>query len=167
MRRPASLAQVRPLDQAHARIDGGRVDRRHVRRRNHPRQPRVAPPHRSPPAAHRNHHQVAIELKDFVEVARQLARRHGVTRRQREHPYETRELLLANVAFEMHAVDRIGPVQHDHLHACLGSRAHAKRHRVDEGVVARADVLQIDHQRVEIAQQLAARRKIVLARAVE
>ena len=144
MRGAAPLAEVRPFDQAHAGIDRGGVDRRHVRRRDDPGQSRVAPPHRAPPAAHRHDVQVAVELEDFVEVAGQLAGGHAVPRRQREHADEAGELLLADVALQVHAVDRIRPIEHDDLHAGRRRLPHAERHGVDEGVVAGADVLQVD-----------------------
>ena len=50
---------------------------------------------------------------------------------------------------DVDAVDRIGPVAHDHRHAVPRARAQAVRHRVDVGVDPRADVLQIDDEHVE------------------
>ena len=49
-----------------------------------------------------------------------------------------------------------GPVADDHLHAVALGGAQAVRHRVDVGVDAGADVLQIDHEDVEAAQHLGA-----------
>ena len=43
-------------------------------------------------------------------------------------------------------------------------RLHAELHRVDEGVVARADVLQVDDERVEIGEPLRLRAQFLLRR---
>src|SRR5262249_36048263 len=94
MRGAAPFAEIRSLDEAHAGIDRGGEDGGHVRRGDDPRQAGVAPPHRAAPAAHRDDAQTAIELEDFVEVARQLAGGHAVARRQREHADEAGVLLL-------------------------------------------------------------------------
>ena len=167
MRRAASLAEVRPLHEAHAGIDGSGEDGGHVRRGDDPREAGVAPPHAAAPAAHRYDGEVAVQLEDAVEIARQLAGGHAVTGRQREEAHEARVLLLADVSFEVHPVDRIGAIEHDHREPDRGRRPHAERHGVDEGVVTRADVLQIDHQSVERPEDLPAGRQILLAAAVE
>ena len=60
------------------------------------------------------------------------------------------------VSFDLLAADRIGPVADDDVHAVARGGAHAVRHRVDVGVDARADVLQIDDQHVDVAQHLGA-----------
>ena len=59
--------------------------------------------------------------------------------------------------FDRDAADRIRPIADDHLDAVPARRAQAVRHRVDVGVDARADVLQIDDQHVEAAQHLRGR----------
>jgi hypothetical protein len=46
------------------------------------------------------------------------------------------------------------PIADDHRHAVTATRLQAVGHRVDEGVDARADVLQVDHQHVEPGQHL-------------
>ena len=56
--------------------------------------------------------------------------------------------------FDRDAADRIRAIADDDAHAVPGGGAHAVRHRVDVGVDARADVLQIDHQHVDVAQHL-------------
>ena len=52
------------------------------------------------------------------------------------------------------AADGVRTIGDDDRHAVLLARAQAVRHRVDEGVDARADVLQIDHEHVEPLQHL-------------
>ena len=51
--------------------------------------------------------------------------------------------------FDLEAVDRIGTIEHDHRDLALGRLLHHVRHRRHVGVEARADVLQVDDERVE------------------
>ena len=55
------------------------------------------------------------------------------------------------------AADRVRPVAHDDPDAVPRRGAHAVGHRVDEGVDAGADVLQVDDQHVDVAQHLRGR----------
>src|SRR5258708_26397038 len=99
MRRPTSFAQVRPLDQAHAGIDRGGEDSRHVRGRDDPRQAGIAPPHPAPPSLHRYDVEIAVQGERSSEVPRQVARGPSVPCRERKHPDEAPVLLLADIAF--------------------------------------------------------------------
>ena len=56
--------------------------------------------------------------------------------------------------FDRDAADRVGPVADDDADAVPRGGAHAVGHRVDVGVDPRADVLQVDHQHVDVAQHL-------------
>jgi len=58
---------------------------------------------------------------------------------------------------DVDAANRVGPVAHDDVNAVLRAGAHAVGHRVDVGVDARADVLQVDDQRVQAPQHLGRR----------
>ena len=57
-------------------------------------------------------------------------------------------------AFHRHAADRIGPIADDDRHAVAGAGPQAVGHRVDVGVDAGADVLQVDDQHVEPVEHL-------------
>src|SRR5688500_19847894 len=108
MRRPASFAEVRSLDETHAWINRCGKDGGHVRRWEHPGQTGVTPPHRALPSAHRHDGQIAIQIESLVEVAGELARGHAVPRGKRKHADKARILLFANVPFEMNPDDRVG-----------------------------------------------------------
>ena len=87
-----------------------------------------------------------------VEQPRQLADRHAVAHRQRIEPDERLEPVHEHRPFDRVAADRIGTIADDHLDAVLLRRHQAVRHRVDVGVDARADVLQIDDEQVDAAR---------------
>ena len=154
----APFREQRAFEQHRARIDDGGVERRHVRRRHHPRQRRSS-------SANISRRQPSISTTSssaprpncLVEQARQLADRHAVTHRDRELADERFEAGRERRALDVHAVDRVGPVAHDHRHAVARARAQAVGHRVDVGVDARADVLQVDDEHVEAAQHVRGR----------
>ena len=100
---------------------------------------------------------VGAEAELRVEQPRQLADRHAVPHRDRELADERLEARCERRALHVHAVDRVGAVADDDRHAVPRARAQAVGHRVDVGVDARADVLQVDDERVETAQHVRGR----------
>ena len=64
---------------------------------------------------------------------------------------------LKTCAFDRGAADRIRPIADEDLHAVPGGGAHAVGHRIDIGVDARADVLQVDDEHVDPAQHVGGR----------
>ena len=88
----------------------------------------------------------------LVEQPRQFANREAVPHRNRIHPDERFMPLHQHRPFHLRPADRIGPIAHDRLDAVPRGRLQAVRHRVDVGINAHADVLQIDHQHVHFAQ---------------
>jgi hypothetical protein len=93
----------------------------------------------------------------LVEQRRQLADGHAVPHRNRKLADERLEPRLEHRAFDVDAADRIRPVAHDDGQAMRARGAQAVGHRVDVRVDARADVLQIDDERVEAGQHLCRR----------
>jgi hypothetical protein len=77
-----------------------------------------------------------------------------VTQRNGEEADERLEPGLQQLAFDRDPADRVRPIADDHRQADAAGGLQAVRHRVDEGVDARADVLQIDHEDVEVLQHL-------------
>src|SRR6266481_8412229 len=59
--------------------------------------------------------------------------------------------------FCRYAIDRVRSVEHNDCNSGLFTGAHAKIHSPDKGVAARADILQIDEQNIEILQHLQSR----------
>ena len=62
--------------------------------------------------------------------------------------------MLERRPFHLEAADRVRAIADNHRHAMTLRGAQAVGHRVDEGVDAGADVLQVDDQRVEPRQHL-------------
>ena len=148
---PAPLGDARALEQHRSRIDERRLERRHVRRRHDPRRPGLVVVHRTLPPLHRHDVEVCANAEVLVEEPRQLANRHPVTHRNRIEPDERLEARLQHRPFDRVAADRVRPIAHDHLHAVPAGADQAVRHRVDVGVDAGSDVLQVDDEHVEVA----------------
>ena len=157
LERPRGAAPFRgecALEQHGAGIDHGGVERGHVRRGHDPRRTGLVAEIRSPPAVHGHHVEVGADAEVLVEEPRQLAHRHAVAHRDGVLPDERLEASRQERAFHCEATDRIRPIAHDDRHAVLAARDEAVGHGVDEGVDARADVLQIDDQGVEPREHL-------------
>src|ERR1043165_9379559 len=148
-RRAARLAELRSFDQAHAGIDDGRLDVGDVRRRIRPMEAGVVPPHVAPPAAHPDDGEVAADVLGLVEEDGELADGQAVAVRDRVLPDKADEGRVQAHAFDGDAVDRIGAVEDDDGRADGRGDEHAVGHRGVEGVVARADVLEVDDEDVE------------------
>ena len=92
----------------------------------------------------------AADAVGLVEEAGQLAGGHAVARGDREEADEGGEGGVEDVAGHRLPADRVGAVADDHALAQRARRAHAVRHGVDERVDAAADVLEVDHDDVDV-----------------
>ena len=70
-------------------------------------------------------------------------------------------------ALDRHAAERVRAIEHDHRDAARAPPPHGQRHRPDVGVVAAADVLQVDDQQVDLRQLGRGRRQRFEGAAVE
>ena len=109
------------------------------------------------PAFHPHDFQRRAETKALVEELRELADGHAVAHRDRILADERLEAGFEHRALDLDAADRVRPVAHDHRHAMASRGVQAVRHRVDERVDARADVLEVDDERVEALEHLGGR----------
>ena len=66
----------------------------------------------------------------------------------RIEPYERNVALLDEISLHVHAADWIGPIEHDHLFPIPRARLHRVSHGPNERVVAGADILNIEDERV-------------------
>ena len=131
-RRAPPLRQVGALEQALARIDERRVERRHVRRRHHPGQPGLRRSHRPPPAAHRR--RPSGRSPAAARTARRpprACRRHAGARSRRwsgrggparRRARRTTRSPRDGPALDRDAAQRVRAIEHDDRHA---ARAHA------------------------------------------
>ncbi len=123
------------------------------------------------PARHRDHVQrhaaPDVQLVALVHQSGQLGHREAVPG---GHRVEADERAIGGVelgALDRGAPDRVGPVQHHDLLAQLRRRLHHVAHRVGERVDARADVLQVHHQRVDVGEHGGRRLARLAVEAVE
>src|SRR5437868_11754351 len=68
--------------------------------------------------------------------------------------------------FNRYTVDRVWAVQHHNLNVCAFAGAHCQIHRPNKSVVARADILQVNQEEIEILQHLARRLAIFAVQTV-
>ncbi len=82
----------------------------------------------------------------------ELAHGHAVTDGEGMQADEREVPGIENVALDPQAADRVRTIQHDQANAVHGTGLHGVQHRVDERVVARADVLDVEDQDVDPGQ---------------
>ena len=116
------------------------------------------------PVLDRHDGQVGADVVLAVEQPRQLPHRHAVADRHREVADEAELRLVEHRALDLKPVDRVRPVEHDDRHLPLRRLLHGIGHRRHVGVEARADVLEIDDERVDAVEH---RRRRPAAVAVE
>ena len=135
-----------------ARIHCCGIEAGHVRRRHHPGQAGVVEPHGPVPILHRQHFQANTGERFFLKLAGQFANRPAVPDRDRMHADERAVIGTEEGAFGRSAIDRIRPIQDNHVGAVLLAGPQAKIKGPDKSVVTGADILQIDQENIEIAQ---------------
>ena len=150
----AALAHVGALEDAGADIAQRRVEVLAVRAGRNPRQVRVVKAHPALPAGQRNDRQLHVELQVILDIARILADGQRVLRGQLVIAHERGLRELKNGAAVPDAAQRVDAVEHDHGLAAARARLHGVGERVEVGVKARADVLNIEDQDVKGVQHL-------------
>src|SRR5262249_10287652 len=98
---PATLRDVRTLEETHAGVDLGGLGGRHVRGWRDEGQARVRPAHRARPSQTGDDGQIATEAFLEVEHPRQLADGHPVPVGQRVEAHEAPEPRLDQVALHL------------------------------------------------------------------
>ena len=159
----AAFRQVRSLEQAQARIEERGVRRGHVGRGHHPRQAGLAEVQIAAPATHFDN----LQIGALANETRVLAGGHSVAGADRPEADERFEAGMDHSALDLLAADGIGPVEHDEAQLVPGRRLHGEAHGGEVGVVAAADVLDVEDQRVEAFELLLAGREGCEVLAVE
>src|SRR5262245_61207383 len=110
----AAFTEVRAFEQALTRIDQGRLERRHVRRRNNPRQKRLVEIEIAPPATTWNDvkHDGDSSFR-HIELCK-LADRQAMTRRYGMNADKALEARLNRWAFDRYTIERIRPIENHH-----------------------------------------------------
>ena len=150
----AAHREIRELEHPDARVEEGLGQIPHVGRRVHPLQACGVECVGSLPALARHHRQVEIELQVGREHLRQFADRHPVAERDRMAANEGAAAVVHPRARDRHAVDRIRPVEHHEGLLVLGSGLHRLEHRGHIRVEPAADVLDVEHDRIDVGEHL-------------
>ena len=150
--RAAALGQVGAFEQHHAGIDDGALQRRQVGRRQHPRQPRLVVVLVSAPAREGQHLDRGPQIEALVAQAGELADGQAVAQGYRKLSHERLVAGPQHRAFDGVAADGVGPVADDHRDPAGRAGLQAFGHRVDVGVDAGADVLQVDDEQIDIGK---------------
>ena len=108
------------------------------------------------PAPAADDHEVCPDPVPAVQKSGDLAGGHPVPVGQRVEPYEGEVVVPDEIPFHG-AADRVRAVEHEDALAVLGRGLHRVGHRPDVGVVARADVLDVEDERVESLEHLCLR----------
>ena len=120
-----------------------------VRRGFDPGEAGLVEPRVAAVAAHGHDGDVRADFSLRIEQSGKLAQRHGVLHGHFEVGDERFQPGFERRSAHARRADRIGPVEHDHLHASLGSFLHKVGHCGGVGVEAHADILDVDHHRIE------------------
>ena len=80
---------------------------------------------------------------------------------------EAFESWVQTAPFKLHASDRVRSVENDDLHLGFFCRTHAECHGSGIGIVARADVLDVEHEHINLRQVRRGRRQRLEALAVQ
>src|SRR5207249_6793113 len=73
------------------------------------------------------------------------------------HSYERAVVRIQPRTLNRHSIDWVWSIEHNNMNVLALASAHHQIHRPNKGVVARADVLQINQQEIDIPQHLARR----------
>ena len=140
------------FQQGDAGIQDGLVECPDVRRGVDPRQAGFVKPQAALPALHADNLELGADLPLRVEHSGKLSHRHPVAHRDVVVGHEGLQLVIPRRSLNVHPVNRVGPVQHVEFNARFGRGLQGVSHRRDVGIEARADVLDIEHERVEALQ---------------
>ncbi len=115
--------------------------------------------HVPPPAAAGDHREREVEVPLLPVEGRQFADGEAVADGHVVHAAETPEAGAKRRPFDVAPADRVRPVEDEEAELRLRGGLHAEEHGGLVRVVARADVLDVEDQRIEPAQRPARRPK--------
>src|SRR6059058_5677108 len=148
----ATFGNVCTFEKTHAGINRGGAERWHVRRRHHPPKAGLIKPHRALPIFHRQDRQPTIEECFVSELSGQFANRAAMPSRNRMQANKGSVFRIEGRSFGCNAVDWVWSIKDQNMNACLLTGAHTEIHRPNERVIARADILKINKEKIDIVQ---------------
>jgi beta-N-acetylhexosaminidase len=157
--------QVRPLEQAESWIMKQALHRAQVRARWDEWKPSFVDNLGPAPAAHRDH-----DRRRETEISRRkpdkLTQGHPVTHRDREAANRRTKRCIQHVSLDQCA-DWVGPIQNDHWKSASSRGLHDVDRGGQVGVVACADILQIDQHDIDSPQHLRCRGRSPAVKAID
>ena len=154
-----ALGEVRPLQEAGAGVAECGMEVREVRRRRDPGQARLRPQHVASPALERHHRELQPQPELRHGEPGELADREAVARGDRQAAHEREQSRLDGHAFDRPAAERVRAVEdHEARSASVARRqgrdgARACHQGGEVGVVPEADILEVEHQGIEVREQ--------------
>src|SRR5213080_2515072 len=148
----ATLGNICSFKKTHAGINSGGVKCWHVRRRHHPSKAGLIKPHRALPIFHRQDRQPAIGECFVSELPGQFADRAGMPNRNRMQANKRSVFRIEGWSFGCNTVDWVWSIKDQNRNSCFLTGAHTEIHRPNERVIARADILKINKEKIDIVQ---------------
>src|SRR5438874_9940022 len=148
----ATFGNICPFEKTHAGKNRGGVERWQVRRRHHPPKAGLIKPHRALPIFHRQDRQSTIGECFVSELSSQFADRAAMPNRNRMQANKGSVFRIEGRSFACNAVDWVWSIKDQNMNACLLTGAHTEIHRPNERVIARADILKINKEKIDIVQ---------------
>ncbi len=102
-----------------------------------------------------------------VEQLSQFTDGQAMSHGNRRFTDKTPELGVQQMPFDSDASNRIGAIQHDDANSPLAAFFEAIQQRPDKRVDSGADILQIHHKRVDVAEHLGGRTTRIAVQAVD
>ena len=167
-RGPPPLGQFGALDETPSWVHQSGVEGWHVRRGHHPGKACVPPLHRAAPPVHLHDvEDIAIDMLAVAHPTQQLRNRQPMPNRDWIQTHEREVPITLWCSFDAGATERVRTIEDHDLGPDFRGDLHGERGRPDVGVVPRANVLQIDHDRIEPPQPLRVRAQVLGVVAIE
>lgn len=147
--RTAADREVRRLKQSDAGVKDSLCETPHIGRGVDPGESGRVEKVAAPPAFHLHDLQVEAEFKFLIEHAGEFPRRHRMSDGNRVKAHERFTAGVEDRAGDVDAVDRVGPVEHDEPQLVFCGGLHRVAHRRDVRVITCANVLNIEHERID------------------
>jgi len=129
----------------------------HIRRRVDPGQARVVEELRALPAAHLHNLQIEVELEFGLQHQCDLADGHAVANGDGVKAYERLQTIIKYGTSDIDSIDRVRPVENDKADTVVGRRDHGIAHGRNISVETRPDVLNVEHDRVNVVEHRSGR----------
>jgi hypothetical protein len=155
--RAATDRKIRRLEQSDAGVQQRFGKTAHIRRRVDPGQARVIEELRALPAMHLYDLQIEVELEFGLQHQCDFANGHAMANGDSVKADEGLQTIVQHRTGDVDAINRIGSIENDEANAVVGRCDHGIAHGRYVGIETRTDVLDIEHDGVNILQHFGRR----------